>query len=824
MEQLLISQQKLVISTNFIDSSPSSFSLPIFSGGDGSSWFHQCVRQFHLYDVPENNQVYRAWMTLAEEALHWFNECQKGRDSLVWVEFSLAILSHFPRSQSASSKGKGSSTTFLPSISLGPSPGIISGTEEQSKQATTLTSISTLELLVNAWNFALLFVQTFKSLVAHGDTCYKLKMYATLNKPSSKYDLAFNPACSLVETKEYAEQLLQQARRSNQQSLLDANWAEKDIEKGMVAKNEKWILASFIVQLLNDMSKLVESVKLEFHIHFKVLAKVLLVAYVGAIEAKLGCDKLKEIQPLKTVQFGFCFGFKGSGSVSYLICSCCDERSCNEGKKLHFHDDSNIIDRSSIAQPRKKCITEPAQTRIATTKSTKGTSRTNAKSIVGTSHTTSSRSTSTTTCLGQIIIADTSCPIDCLPPPPPSAPPTPHFEATIFSFTNPEHRLKYQRFRTLPFAPCHTIVWDNFHTKDGWAEEVTARLDRVSLTPLFCGHLCFYINPVKELLSTFALDKKKTSISEGNVTFRLGNKDYSLSFDQFSMDMGFYTTSYLVLDYHYFSSDRTIQANVAASKFWRVTAPTGGSYKASRSKANLMEDPIYRYLHLVFRGSITHWVNSTGLLNPKDSYIFQCMRDKKRLHLGQWVAHLFHNITTNKSKALMGDDHPSEPLKFYGVTSCLHFGIQDLLALRCEPKLANNTTGVDQEDSDDNEEDEDEGDSLNTDSELHPDRVLSLTDTPTTYVETRPSVGAGYTSNSRPLPRKRCRSEADHPDYREDLQHLHDDIVALVASQHAFHASMTKWQTRMVHRLTRLEAQHLHPLADSVRWQQDSKV
>ncbi|CAN1838003.1 hypothetical protein LINPERHAP1_LOCUS35291, partial [Linum perenne] len=72
-------------------------------------------------------------------------------------------------------------------------------------------------------------------------------------------------------------------------------------------------------------------------IHFKVLAKVLLVAYVDALEAKLGCDKLKEIQPLKSVQFGFCFGFKGSGSVSYLICSCCDERSCNEGKKLHFH-------------------------------------------------------------------------------------------------------------------------------------------------------------------------------------------------------------------------------------------------------------------------------------------------------------------------------------------------------------------------------------------------------------------------------------------------------------------------------------------------------
>ncbi|CAN1295294.1 Signal recognition particle subunit SRP72 [Linum perenne] len=51
-------------------------------------------------------------------------------------------------------------------------------------------------------------------------------------KPSSSYDLAFNTACSLIEIKKYAEaeQLLQEARRIGQESLLDSNWAEEDIE------------------------------------------------------------------------------------------------------------------------------------------------------------------------------------------------------------------------------------------------------------------------------------------------------------------------------------------------------------------------------------------------------------------------------------------------------------------------------------------------------------------------------------------------------------------------------------------------------------------
>ncbi|CAN1832135.1 hypothetical protein LINPERHAP1_LOCUS33385 [Linum perenne] len=141
--------QSLSLASIFSDftDSPSSCSLPIFSGGDGSSWLRQCVSQFRLYDVPEKNQVYRAWMALAGEALHWFNEWQTGHDSLLWVEFCVAVLSRFPRPSSSSasatlpsspcanSKGKGVSTEFLPSISLGPSPGIVSNTKKQLKQA-----------------------------------------------------------------------------------------------------------------------------------------------------------------------------------------------------------------------------------------------------------------------------------------------------------------------------------------------------------------------------------------------------------------------------------------------------------------------------------------------------------------------------------------------------------------------------------------------------------------------------------------------------------------------------------------------------------------
>ncbi|CAN0910208.1 Cellulose synthase-like protein D2 [Linum grandiflorum] len=66
----------------------------------------------HLYPfAKECNQVYRAWMVLAGEALLWFNEWQIGKDSLRWIEFCVAVLNRFPRSFSSSA----SASAMLPS-------------------------------------------------------------------------------------------------------------------------------------------------------------------------------------------------------------------------------------------------------------------------------------------------------------------------------------------------------------------------------------------------------------------------------------------------------------------------------------------------------------------------------------------------------------------------------------------------------------------------------------------------------------------------------------------------------------------------------------
>ncbi|CAN1858125.1 Nuclear pore complex protein NUP133 [Linum perenne] len=55
-----------------------------------------------------------------------------------------------------------------------------------------------------------------------------------------------------------------------------------------VVRNGMWRVASFMVQLLNETSRLADSAKFDFHSHLEVLTEVLLEAYAGAIEAKLG--------------------------------------------------------------------------------------------------------------------------------------------------------------------------------------------------------------------------------------------------------------------------------------------------------------------------------------------------------------------------------------------------------------------------------------------------------------------------------------------------------------------------------------------------------
>lgn len=54
-----------------------------------------------------------------------------------------------------------------------------------------------------------------------------------------------------------------------------------------VVRSGIWTLASFMLQLLNDMGHLDRSAKLEFHSHLEVLIKVLLEAHSGAVTAKV---------------------------------------------------------------------------------------------------------------------------------------------------------------------------------------------------------------------------------------------------------------------------------------------------------------------------------------------------------------------------------------------------------------------------------------------------------------------------------------------------------------------------------------------------------
>ncbi|CAI0426091.1 unnamed protein product [Linum tenue] len=77
-------------------------------------------------------------------------------------------------------------------------------------------------------------------------------------KPSSSYDLAFNTACSLIEVNKYAEaeQLLQQARRIGQESLLDANWAEEDIEIELAPIA---VQLAYVQQLLGQSDEAIEA-------------------------------------------------------------------------------------------------------------------------------------------------------------------------------------------------------------------------------------------------------------------------------------------------------------------------------------------------------------------------------------------------------------------------------------------------------------------------------------------------------------------------------------------------------------------------------------
>nr|GME04062.1 signal recognition particle subunit SRP72-like [Ipomoea batatas] len=77
-------------------------------------------------------------------------------------------------------------------------------------------------------------------------------------KPTSSFELAFNTACSLIERQKYkdAEQLLLSARRIGQESLMEENLADEDIEMELAPIA---VQLAFVQQILGNREEALES-------------------------------------------------------------------------------------------------------------------------------------------------------------------------------------------------------------------------------------------------------------------------------------------------------------------------------------------------------------------------------------------------------------------------------------------------------------------------------------------------------------------------------------------------------------------------------------
>ncbi|KAL9233320.1 hypothetical protein vseg_008338 [Gypsophila vaccaria] len=90
------------------------------------------------------------------------------------------------------------------------------------------------------------------SLVGSGKSAEVQKVLDALKvKPTSSFELAYNTACSLIEKNNFtdAEQLLLSARRVGQESLMDENWADDDIEQELAPVA---VQLAYVQQLLGD--------------------------------------------------------------------------------------------------------------------------------------------------------------------------------------------------------------------------------------------------------------------------------------------------------------------------------------------------------------------------------------------------------------------------------------------------------------------------------------------------------------------------------------------------------------------------------------------
>ncbi|CAN0902872.1 hypothetical protein LINGRAHAP2_LOCUS22247 [Linum grandiflorum] len=174
--------------------------------------------------------------------------------------------------------------------------------------------------------------------------------------------------------------------------------------------------------------------------------------------------------------------------------------------------------------------------------------------------------------------------------------------------------------------------------------------------------------PIIEFLSTFKYNRKKRSW-EKSISFRLGGKPQQCSEDEFGRRLGFYTTeqetSGVLAEYRRFPE----YSDVAREVFWQSITTGAAPYDPRSSKITLVHKPMLQFLHQFFRTSITHRGKdgSPNVVGVRDLFLFYCLENGMKVHLGSLVAQLFQNLKRNRGAvALYGGGYVTRLVVSYG--------------------------------------------------------------------------------------------------------------------------------------------------------------
>ncbi|CAN0902873.1 hypothetical protein LINGRAHAP2_LOCUS22247 [Linum grandiflorum] len=253
------------------------------------------------------------------------------------------------------------------------------------------------------------------------------------------------------------------------------------------------------------------------------------------------------------------------------------------------------------------------------------------------------------------------------PSQPPSLPPL-DTENSIFTFPgNPTATAIYDRIKSLPAAPQGRLDIIGLQTR-GWLDSLKSYVDRSEIWRLFQVAERAQAWPIIEFLSTFKYNRKKRSW-EKSISFRLGGKPQQCSEDEFGRRLGFYTTeqetSGVLAEYRRFPE----YSDVAREVFWQSITTGAAPYDPRSSKITLVHKPMLQFLHQFFRTSITHRGKdgSPNVVGVRDLFLFYCLENGMKVHLGSLVAQLFQNLKRNRGAvALYGGGYVTRLVVSYG--------------------------------------------------------------------------------------------------------------------------------------------------------------